>query len=49
MALLAVNGDTAAIEGTGRHKELWAFADLWTVTFDKNAKCTIFLRWNDQV
>jgi hypothetical protein len=48
-SLLALNGDTAAIEGTGRYKELGTFANLWTVTFDRNGRCTVFRMWNNEV
>ncbi|MFJ4654880.1 nuclear transport factor 2 family protein [Nocardia sp. NPDC088792] len=47
--LLTINGDTAAIEGIGRYAELGTFANLWTVTFDKRAGCTMFRMWNNQV
>lgn len=48
-SLLAINGDTAAIEGTGRYTELGTFANLWTVTFDSHGKCTVFRMWNTEV
>ncbi|GAA2683081.1 nuclear transport factor 2 family protein [Streptomyces lunalinharesii] len=48
-SVLTVNGDTAAIEGTGRYEELGTCANLWTVTFDENATCTMFRMWNNQV
>ncbi|MFB6533812.1 nuclear transport factor 2 family protein [Streptomyces noursei] len=48
-SLLTLNGDTAAIEGLGRYKDLGTFANLWTVTFDQNATCTMFRMWNNQV
>ncbi|MFD4872545.1 nuclear transport factor 2 family protein [Streptomyces sp. NPDC058420] len=47
--LFTINGDTAAIGGTGVYKELGTFANLWTVTFDEHAKCTVFRMWNNQV
>ncbi|MFF0034455.1 nuclear transport factor 2 family protein [Streptomyces avermitilis] len=47
--LLTINGDTAAIQGTGRYKKLGAFANLWTVTFEDNGKCSMFRMWNNQV
>ncbi|WP_370063006.1 hypothetical protein [Streptacidiphilus sp. MAP5-3] len=49
LANVPINGDTAAIEGTGRYKELGTFANLWTVTFDRNGRCTVFRMWNNQV
>jgi len=48
-SVLAVNGDTAAIGGTGVYAELGTFANLWTVTFDARGKCTVFRMWNNQV
>ncbi|WP_405064472.1 nuclear transport factor 2 family protein [Kribbella sp. NBC_01505] len=48
-ALLAINGDTAAIEGTGTYTELGTFANLWTVTLDGRGKCSMFRMWNNQV
>ncbi|MFE9214933.1 nuclear transport factor 2 family protein [Streptomyces lavendulae] len=48
-SLLTINGDTAAIEGTGRYTELGTFANLWTVTFDSHGKCTEFRMWNNEV
>ncbi|MFF1687871.1 nuclear transport factor 2 family protein [Streptomyces sp. NPDC058254] len=48
-SLLTLNGDTAAIEGTGRYKELGTFANLWTVTLDKNGRCIMFRMWNNEI
>ncbi|WP_326726315.1 nuclear transport factor 2 family protein [Streptomyces sp. NBC_00243] len=48
-SVLTVNGDTAAVEGTGRYKELGTFANLWTVTFDSRGKCAMFRMWNNEV
>jgi len=48
-SILAVNGDTVAIEGLGRYKKLGTFANLWTVTFDEDGKCIMFRMWNNQV
>ncbi|WP_405495531.1 nuclear transport factor 2 family protein [Streptomyces sp. NBC_00096] len=48
-SLLTINGDTAAIEGTGRYTELGTFANLWTVTFDSHGKCAVFRMWNNEV
>ncbi|WP_055612928.1 hypothetical protein [Streptomyces phaeochromogenes] len=48
-SILTVNGDTAAIEGTGRYEELGAFANLWAVTLDKSGKCTVFRMWNNEI
>jgi hypothetical protein len=48
-SILMINGDTAAIRGTGVYKELGTFANLWTVTFDDHGKCTMFRMWNNQV
>ncbi|MCM2392265.1 nuclear transport factor 2 family protein [Streptomyces albipurpureus] len=47
--ILTINGDTAASAGTGRYRELGTFANLWTVTFDKNGRCSMFRMWNNQV
>lgn len=48
-SILAINGDTAAIEGTGVYTKLGTFANLWTVTFDKAGKCRVFRMWNNEV
>jgi hypothetical protein len=32
--LLAINGDTAVIAGTGVYRELGSFANIWIVRFD---------------
>jgi SnoaL-like domain len=47
-SILMVNGDTAAIGGTGVYKELGTFTNLWTVTLDQRGKCTMFRMWNNQ-
>jgi hypothetical protein len=33
----------------GRYKELGTFANLWSVTFDKSGKCTVFRMWNNEI
>ncbi|WP_329586027.1 nuclear transport factor 2 family protein [Kitasatospora sp. NBC_01250] len=48
-SVLMINGDTAAIKGTGVYKELGTFANLWTVTFDNQGSCAMFRMWNNQV
>ncbi|MEU4115658.1 nuclear transport factor 2 family protein [Kitasatospora sp. NPDC028055] len=48
-SILLINGDTAAIRGTGVYKELGTFANLWTVTFDDQGSCAMFRMWNNQV
>jgi hypothetical protein len=48
-SLLMLNGDTAAIGGTGVYKELGTFANLWTVTFNGRGKCRAFRMWNNEV
>lgn len=48
-SLLTISGDTAAVGGTGVYKKLGTFANLWTVTFDEDGKCTMFRMWNNQV
>ena len=47
--ILTISGDTAAIGGTGVYTELGTFSNLWTVTFDKRGKCTVFRMWNNEV
>ncbi|MCE7010412.1 nuclear transport factor 2 family protein [Kibdelosporangium philippinense] len=48
-SILMINGDTAAIKGTGVYKELGTFLNLWTVTFDKRGKCLMFRMWNNEI
>jgi hypothetical protein len=48
-SILMINGDTAAVGGTGVYKELGTFANLWTVTFDDHGTCVLFRMWNNQV
>lgn len=49
-SLLTVNGDTAAIAGTGVYDELGTFANLWTITFaDQGERCAVFRMWNNEV
>jgi ketosteroid isomerase-like protein len=45
-SILMINGDTAAIEGTGVYRELGTFANLWTVTFNAAGTCRVFRMWN---
>lgn len=47
-SVLAVNGDTAAIEGTGVYRKLGTFANLWTVTFGEKRRCSVFRMWNNE-
>jgi hypothetical protein len=47
-SLLALNGDTAAIEGTGVYDELGTFANLWTVTFADDGRAQVFRMWNNE-
>jgi hypothetical protein len=47
--VLTINGDTAAVQGTGwTYKMLGKFANLWTVTFD-DGRCGVFLMWNNEI
>jgi hypothetical protein len=48
-SLLTLNGDTAAIEGTGVYRKLGTFANLWTVTFAADGRCAMFRMWNNEV
>jgi hypothetical protein len=48
-SVLAVNGDTAAIGGTGVYRKLGTFANLWTVTFADDGRCRVFRMWNNEV
>ena len=48
-SVLMINGDTAAIGGTGTYRELGVFANLWTVTFDSRGKCVMFRMWNNEI
>jgi uncharacterized protein (TIGR02246 family) len=47
-SVLAINGDTAAVRGTGTYKKLGKFANLWTITFD-DGKCRMFRMWNNEI
>jgi hypothetical protein len=48
-SILTVNGDTAAIEGTGVYQEYGTFANLWVVTFADDGRCAVFRMWNNEV
>jgi uncharacterized protein (TIGR02246 family) len=47
-SVLALNGDTAAVEGTGTYRTLGVFANLWTVTFGDDGRCAMFRMWNNE-
>jgi ketosteroid isomerase-like protein len=47
--ILAINGDTAFVEGTGVYKELGSFANLWAITLDdERAACRFLYMWNNE-
>ena len=48
-SVVAISGDTAAIQGTGHYQKLGTFANLWTVTFGAGRKCSVFRMWNNEV
>ncbi|MDT7567210.1 MAG: hypothetical protein QOE32_16 [Pseudonocardiales bacterium] len=47
--LLAVNGDTFAIQGLGVYEKLGTFDNLWVVTLNGDGMCTTFRMWNNEV
>lgn len=47
--LLAISGDTFAIQGVGEYVELGSFQNLWTVTLDDAGRCTVFRMWNNEI
>lgn len=47
--LLAINGDTFAINGTGTYRELGVFANLWVVTLDRAGRCAVMRMWNNEI
>ncbi|BCY08879.1 nuclear transport factor 2 family protein [Actinoplanes sp. L3-i22] len=46
--LLAINGDTFAVKGTGAYRELGNFDNLWVVTLNDAGKCTVMRMWNNE-
>jgi hypothetical protein len=48
-SLLAISGDTFAIQGVGSYTELGRFQNLWTVTLDESGRCTVFRMWNNEI
>jgi hypothetical protein len=48
-SLLTINGDTAAVDGTGVYRSLGTFANLWVVTFGDAGTCSTFRMWNNEV
>jgi len=47
--LLAINGDTFAIQGLGVYEKLGTFDNLWVVTLNGEGMCTTFRMWNNEV
>ncbi|MHA6764155.1 nuclear transport factor 2 family protein [Streptacidiphilus sp. PAMC 29251] len=47
--LLAINGDTFAISGTGVYTELGRFDNLWVVTLGGDGQALSFRMWNNEV
>jgi SnoaL-like domain len=47
-SLLAVNGDTFAVKGTGVYAKLGTFDNLWVVTLDDTGGCAMFRMWNNE-
>lgn len=48
-SLLAISGDTFAIQGVGTYVKLGRFQNLWTVTLDDQGQCTMFRMWNNEL
>jgi SnoaL-like domain len=48
-SILTINGDTAAVEGTGVYTELGSFANLWVLTFADDGRCAVFRMWNNEI
>ncbi|MEY9968496.1 hypothetical protein ABIA33_006580 [Streptacidiphilus sp. MAP12-16] len=46
--LLAINGDTFAVQGTGVYTELGVFDNLWVVTLGGDGRATRFRMWNNE-
>lgn len=44
-SILAINGDTAAIEATAAYEQLGTFANLWTLTLDDDGRCLVLRLW----
>jgi hypothetical protein len=44
-----INGDTAAVNGTGVYTELGSFANLMVVTLDGSGRATMLRLWNNQI
>jgi len=47
--LLAINGDTFAVQGIGRYTELGNFDNLWVVTLGDEGTAISFRMWNNEV
>jgi ketosteroid isomerase-like protein len=47
-SILGISGDTAAVGGTGVYRKLGTFANLWTVTFERD-RCAVFRMWNNEI
>jgi len=47
--LLAINGDTFAVKGTGIYAALGTFDNLWVVTLGADGRAVSFRMWNNEV
>ena len=47
--ILLINGDTAAIKGTGVYAELGSFLNLMVVTLDDSGRATMLRLWNNEI
>lgn len=47
--LLAINGDTFAVQGVGNYVKLGRFDNLWVVTLGDDGKATVFRMWNNEI
>jgi ketosteroid isomerase-like protein len=47
--ILLINGDTAAVKGTGTYQELGTFLNLMVVTLDDAGRATSLRLWNNEI
>lgn len=47
--IVAINGDTFVVTGTGCYAALGDFNNLWVVTLDAAGRASSFRMWNNQI
>jgi len=47
--LLAINGDTFAVQGVGRYVKLGNFDNLWVGTMNEDGKAAVLRMWNNEI